>query len=127
MTATVLPAEAIEPLSPNYVAPFVTLLSHESCPDNGALYEVAAGYIARQRFERSAGFQYDVNNLSAESVAKDWEKVNDFDAGTTYPKSNQEFLNHIMKNLKSQVKEEPAQPSTGLQAESIFNMMSTFL
>lgn len=47
MTATVMPAEVLETLSPSYVAPFVAYLCHESCEDNGALYEVGAGYAAK--------------------------------------------------------------------------------
>merc|ERR1740117_2090608 len=50
MTATVMPAEAIEALAPEYVAPFVAWLMHEECPDSGNLYEVGAGYIAKQRW-----------------------------------------------------------------------------
>lgn len=47
MTATVMPEEVLETLSPAYVAPFVAYLSHEKCEDNGALYEIGAGYAAR--------------------------------------------------------------------------------
>lgn len=58
MTQTVMPADVVEALKPEYVAPFVAFLSHESCEDNGALFEVGAGYIAKQRWQRSAGVQY---------------------------------------------------------------------
>lgn len=47
MTATVMPEEVLETLSPAYVAPFVAYLSHEKCEDNGAMYEIGAGYAAR--------------------------------------------------------------------------------
>ena len=47
MTATVMPAEVVEALSPNYVAPFVAFLAHDSCSENGGLFEVGAGYIAK--------------------------------------------------------------------------------
>jgi hypothetical protein len=47
MTQTVMPPEVIEALKPEYVAPFVAFLAHDSCEDNGAMYEVGAGYIAR--------------------------------------------------------------------------------
>jgi NAD(P)-dependent dehydrogenase (short-subunit alcohol dehydrogenase family) len=55
MTETVMPKEVTEALKPEYVAPFVAYLCHDSCTDNGALYEVGAGYIAKQRWQRSAG------------------------------------------------------------------------
>jgi len=50
MTATVMPAEIVEALKPDYVAPFVGFLAHEQCTDNGGLFEVGAGYINRQRW-----------------------------------------------------------------------------
>ena len=69
MTATVMPAEVVEALSPDYVAPFVAYLAHDSCNENGGLFEVGAGYIAKQRWQRSAGVQYNVKGLTPEGVA----------------------------------------------------------
>jgi NAD(P)-dependent dehydrogenase (short-subunit alcohol dehydrogenase family) len=60
MTATVMPQEAVDALKPDYVAPFVGYLVHDSCKENGSLFEAGAGYIAKMRFERSAGVQYDL-------------------------------------------------------------------
>lgn len=68
MTETVMPADIINALKPEYVAPFVAYLVHESCEDNGALYEVGAGFVARNRWQRSAGVQYDIDKLTPESV-----------------------------------------------------------
>jgi hypothetical protein len=68
MTETVMPKEVVNALKPEFVAPFVAYLAHDSCKDSGALYEVGAGYIARQRWQRSAGVQYDVDNLTPEVV-----------------------------------------------------------
>lgn len=47
MTATVMPEEVLSLIAPEYVAPFVAYLCHESCEDNGSLYEVGAGLIAK--------------------------------------------------------------------------------
>jgi putative sterol carrier protein len=131
MTATVMPEEVVKALAPEYVAPFVAFLASEQCPDNGALYEVGAGYIARQRWQRSAGVQYDIQNLTPESVAAQWSKVNDFSQGATNPESNQEMMEVIMNNLEKMKTAAPAQAaapaSTGLKSEGIFQMMSVFL
>ena len=45
MTATVMPEEVLSLIAPEYVAPFVAYLCHESLEDNGCLYEVGAGLI----------------------------------------------------------------------------------
>lgn len=50
MTETVFPKEVTEKIKPEYVAAFVALLCHESCPDTGALYEVGAGFFAKLRW-----------------------------------------------------------------------------
>jgi len=135
MTATSLPAEVVEALSPSYVAPFVAYLSHESCDDNGALYEVGAGYAARQRWQRSAGVQFDVENLTPEAIRDGWSKVNDFSSGATNPKEAIEMMQVIMKNLEEVQNKKKAQaapakaaaPSSGLKSEGIFNMMANYL
>merc|ERR1740117_2310131 len=149
MTATVMPKEVVDALAPEYVAPFVAYLCHDSCKDSGALYEVGAGYIARQRWQRSAGVQYDIKNLSIENIAGQWEKVNDFSEGATNPESNQEMMAVIMGNLENQGKAQAAPAvaapakkveapkavetkaeapaATGLKSENIFGMIATYL
>jgi multifunctional beta-oxidation protein len=88
MTATVMPPEVVEALKPEYVAPFVAFLAHESCKENGGLYEVGAGYIAKQRWQRSGGVQFSISNLTPEAISSQWSKVNDFSSGATNPESN---------------------------------------
>jgi len=141
MTETVMPKEVVNALKPDYVAPFVGYLCHDSCQDSGALYEVGAGYVAKQRWQRSAGVQYDINDLTIEKVAAQWSQVNDFSQGATNPESNQEMMAVIMQNLenpKSAPKAAPAKKAeapkaeaapaaTGLKSENIFGMMATYL
>jgi len=50
MTATVMPAEVVEALKPEFVAPIVGFLAHDSCEDNGGLFEVGAGYVCKLRW-----------------------------------------------------------------------------
>ena len=47
MTETVMPKELVEILKPEYIAPLVALLCHETCPETGGLFEVGACYIAK--------------------------------------------------------------------------------
>jgi 3-hydroxyacyl-CoA dehydrogenase/3a,7a,12a-trihydroxy-5b-cholest-24-enoyl-CoA hydratase len=50
MTETVLPKEVLENIKPEYVAPLVAFLCHDSCEETGSLFEVGAGYIAKLRW-----------------------------------------------------------------------------
>ena len=45
-----MPAEVLEKLDPKYVVPLVAYLVHESSTENGSLFEVAGGFIAKLRW-----------------------------------------------------------------------------
>lgn len=100
MTATVMPPEVVNALKPDFVAPFVAYMCHDSCEENGSLFEVGAGYIAKQRWNRSAGHLFDVSELSIEAVASKWEKICDFEKDSTFPTSNAEMMDYIMPNIE---------------------------
>ena len=61
MTATVLPPEIVDALKPDYVAPFVEYLAHDSNSLSGAVFEVGSGWIGRVRWQRSAGVGFPIN------------------------------------------------------------------
>ncbi len=45
----------IEALKPEFVAPLVVYLCHESCKETGSLFEVGAGWVAKLRWQRTQG------------------------------------------------------------------------
>ena len=55
MTETVLPPDVIAALKPEFVSPLVAWLCHESCEENGGLFEVGGGFIGKLRWERAEG------------------------------------------------------------------------
>jgi NAD(P)-dependent dehydrogenase (short-subunit alcohol dehydrogenase family) len=78
MTETVMPKELVEALKPEFVAPVIAVLVHETCPESGSLFEVGAGYVCKNRWSRSEGKLFSINELTPENVAKDWSKIVDF-------------------------------------------------
>jgi len=72
MTETVMPKELIEALKPDFVAPLVALLCHETCPESGSLFDVRAGYIGKQRWQRSAGILFTPTELTPETILNNW-------------------------------------------------------
>lgn len=89
ITETVLPQEMIEKLRPDYVAPFVAYLCHESCPENGSVYEVGAGFAAKVRWERSRGSLLKVDHqqsFTPSAVAAKLSEGTSF-ASPQYPQS----------------------------------------
>lgn len=81
MTELVLPESILEQLSPAKIAPLVLYLtSDENTEINGQIFEVAAGFFAQIRWERSGGALFKPDDLfTAESVAKRFEEICDFD------------------------------------------------
>jgi NAD(P)-dependent dehydrogenase (short-subunit alcohol dehydrogenase family) len=87
-------------MSPEYVAPFVAYLVHESQTENGGLFEVGAGYIARQRWNRSNGQYFDVDEICPENIAAGWDKVNDYSDGGNFPTDNKSIKVTMMAHLE---------------------------
>ena len=137
MTETVMPAEVVAALKPDFVAPFTCWLVSDQCQETGGLYEVGAGYIAKQRWQQSAGVQFDVDNLKLEDIRDKWAQVNQYETGATNPDSNQQMMATVMNNIeaKQQAKAAAAaaaapaakKSSTGLKSEGIFGMMAAYL
>ncbi len=138
MTETVMPKEVLEVLKPDFVAPFVAYLCHDTCAESGSLFEVGAGYIAKQRWQRSDGVLFDTKTLTPEAVGAAWEKIVDFSQNTTNPTSNEEMMARIMSGVTNSPTPTPApkkveaapvtaSSSGSLKSDEIFGMMASYL
>ncbi|KAI8845938.1 hypothetical protein BJ741DRAFT_586199 [Chytriomyces cf. hyalinus JEL632] len=110
MTATVMPAEMVEALKPDYIAPPVAFLCHESNTEyTGGVYEVGSGWVSKVRWQRTGGFGFPVNlKLTPEQVASKWDKITDFEDGrATYPTNAGESFMGVQANFEN-VAPEPA-------------------
>lgn len=96
LTETVMPPDLVNALKPDYVAPLVLWLCHESCQENGGLYEVGAGWIGKLRWERSLGAVVRKKNIpiTPEAVRDNWDKICDFDH-VSYPQSTEDSMRPI--------------------------------
>lgn len=100
MTKTILPEDAVETMKPEYVAPLVLWLCHESCEENGGLFEVGAGWIGKLRWERSLGAIVRQRNqpMTPEAVKANWRKICDFE-NATKPQRIEESTGSIIEIL----------------------------
>ncbi|XP_029475979.1 peroxisomal multifunctional enzyme type 2 [Rhinatrema bivittatum] len=100
LTQTVMPPDLLDALKPEYVAPLVLWLCHESCQENGSLFEVGAGWIGKLRWERSLGAIVQGKNqlVSPEAVQEQWGKITDF-ANATKPRTIEESMNTLYEAL----------------------------
>src|ERR1700722_6409430 len=99
MTETVLPPDLIAALKPEYVSPLVAWLCHESCDDNGGLFEVGGGFVGKLRWERAAGSVFRLSRtMTPEGVRDKWGAITDF-AKASHPTNVTESMQPILGNL----------------------------
>ncbi|KAF6356977.1 hydroxysteroid 17-beta dehydrogenase 4 [Rhinolophus ferrumequinum] len=100
MTENILPQNMLESLKPEYVAPLVLWLCHESCEENGGLFEVGAGWIGKLRWERTLGAIVRQKNqpMTPEAVKADWIQICDFE-NASKPRSIEESIGKAMESL----------------------------
>jgi (3R)-3-hydroxyacyl-CoA dehydrogenase / 3a,7a,12a-trihydroxy-5b-cholest-24-enoyl-CoA hydratase / enoyl-CoA hydratase 2 len=100
LTETIMPPAIVDALKPAYVSPLVTWLCHESCEENGAVFEVGGGFVGKLRWERTVGKTFPVGReLSPEQVRAAWPAITDFGA-TTHPTSIHDALQPVLENLE---------------------------
>ncbi|MDO8266255.1 MAG: SDR family oxidoreductase [Moraxellaceae bacterium] len=100
MTETIMPADVVAKLKPEYVSPLVLWLASEANRDNsGGVFEVGAGYMAKLRWERTRGIAFGLaNGIRVEDVARHWDRITDFE-NATHPASGQEAMMDMFANL----------------------------
>ncbi len=102
MTETILPPNLIEALRPEYVTPLVAWLCHESCEENGGVFEVGGGFFGKLRWERAPGRMYRTGrDIAVEDVRSSWDRIAGFDEGTTHPDSVTASLSPILENVNA--------------------------
>lgn len=78
MMGTIMSEEAMQKLDPGAVSPLVAKLCHESCDVSGGLFEVAAGWMAQLRWERTRGVYLPPSEVTLEGVDEAWAEIKDF-------------------------------------------------
>ncbi|ORY22582.1 peroxisomal hydratase-dehydrogenase-epimerase [Naematelia encephala] len=81
MTETILPPDMLKGLKPEFIAPFVGVLTAKNGPDvSGRIFELGAGFFSEVRWERSSGavFKTGDDTFTPSAVAAKWSEVQDF-------------------------------------------------
>eukprot|EP01098_Paradermamoeba_levis_P012939 TRINITY_DN577_c0_g1_i1.p1 TRINITY_DN577_c0_g1~~TRINITY_DN577_c0_g1_i1.p1 ORF type:complete len:463 (+),score=176.82 TRINITY_DN577_c0_g1_i1:76-1389(+) len=118
MTQTVMPQDLVDALKPEFVAPFVALLCHESTTESGGLFEVGGGYAAQLRWERAGGAKLPVDVIpSPEDFKNNWKQIGDW-SQATHPANNSEANMAIMENLSNRSSSSSSSSSSASSSSS---------
>lgn len=101
LTATVLPPEVLEQLRPEWVVPLVAVLVHPSnTTENGSIFEVGGGHVAKLRWERAKGLLLKTNQtFTPSAILKRWAQVNDF-SNPEHPSGPTDMVAKLKDSLK---------------------------
>lgn len=110
LTEDILPENLFNQLKPQFIAPVVCYLVHESCEDTGGVYEAAGGWVGKYRWSRSLGKAFiPPDTLNIESVRDSWSQITNL-TGATQPSSVHDQMSQLCNALAG---EGPvAQPSS---------------
>ncbi|HLL53375.1 MAG TPA: SDR family NAD(P)-dependent oxidoreductase, partial [Myxococcaceae bacterium] len=104
MTETILPKEVLDALKPEYVSPLVAYLCHEGCEENGGLFEVGGGFVAKLRWQRSEGRTFKLGRvITPETIQSAWGDIAGFEK-VTYPTDVNASLKPVFDNISSKSK-----------------------
>ena len=98
LTATVMPKQMLDALAPECVTPLAAFLCHEKSQENGSLFEVGGGWVAKLRWEQARGAMFKPGELTAETLSERWSEVVSF-ADARHPASIQDTLKTLGEQI----------------------------
>ncbi|EHK97373.1 putative Peroxisomal hydratase-dehydrogenase-epimerase [Glarea lozoyensis 74030] len=97
----IAPIDILENLKPDWVVPLVACLVHKDAEENGAIFEVGGGHIAKLRWERSSGLLLKADDsYTPGAILKKWDQVGKFDKNAQYPNGVADFMGLLEASMK---------------------------
>nr|CAB3254232.1 peroxisomal multifunctional enzyme type 2 [Phallusia mammillata] len=80
LTESLMPPSSEKELRPEYIMPLVVYLCHDSCTENGGLFDLGGGLISKLRWQRTKGavLREIGRDMRPEDVKEHWSTITDF-------------------------------------------------
>ena len=91
LTQSLIPPDLAETFKPEYAAPLVLYLCHDSCHDTGGLFEAAAGWVAKLQWQRTQGklLRRHDKEMTPEMVRDNWAEITNWSGATRVSSSGE--------------------------------------
>lgn len=94
MTMDLMPPEILEKLEPELVSPAVAFLASNDAP-TGTILAAGAGVFAVAQITETRGFSLGDIGVSADNIAKYWDKISDTTGATAYTQGGEQGRNFL--------------------------------
>jgi multifunctional beta-oxidation protein len=99
MTETVMPPDMLANLKPDWVVPLVQVLTHKDSTENGSIFEVGGGHVAKLRWERSSGLLLKADDsYTPGAILKRWDEISNF-KNAEYPSGPADFMSLLQGSM----------------------------
>jgi len=118
-----MPEEILELLKPEYVTPLVVFLAHESCEENGNVFEAGGGWYGTVQSYRSVGKA--IASATAENIRDSWKQITSMD-GSRHFESSKDASGDLI-SVASELKESTTTAANKASAVGSSNVKSAAL
>lgn len=95
-----MPPDMLANLKPEWMVPLVAVLVHKDAQENGAIFEVGAGHVAKIRWQRAKGQLLKADaTYTPGAILKRWAEISDFN-GAEYPSGPADFMSLLEQSMQ---------------------------